>query len=283
MLNKVKIIMELVKFEHTIFALPFAFAGALIAGHGSIAFTKILWILLAMVGARTAAMALNRVIDEKIDAENPRTKERALPKKIISKLAVWLLIFVSLAIFFLAAYNINISCFYLSPIAVLLLTFYSYTKRFTSLSHFYLGMTLAAAPVGGYMAVVPEFTLLQLTLAGCVMFWVAGFDIIYACQDIEFDKNNNLFSIPAVRGMAAALNISRILHFFTIAGFLFAGFLFAAEYPYYIAIAISACLLIYEHSLLKGGSLDKVDIAFFNVNGYVSIIIFAGILINYFV
>lgn len=282
MLNKVKIIMELVKFEHTIFALPFAFAGALIAGHGSIAFTKILWILLAMVGARTAAMALNRVIDEKIDAENPRTKERALPKKIISKLAVWLLIFFSLAIFFLAAYNINISCFYLSPIAVLLLTFYSYTKRFTSLSHFYLGMTLAAAPVGGYMAVVPEFTLLQLTLAGCVMFWVAGFDIIYACQDIEFDRSNGIHSIPAVRGMYGALIISRLMHFFTIAGFIVAGFLIAARYPYYIAIAISSALLAYEHSLLKDGSLDKVDIAFFQVNGYVAVIFIAGVMANYY-
>ncbi len=282
MIERLKMLSELVKFEHSIFALPFAFAGALIAGNGSVSFIKLFWIFVAMNGAYISAMALNRIIDEAIDARNPRTSGRALPMGDISRMGVWLIVIISLASFFWSAYSLNISCLYLAPVALVLLSIYSYTKRFTSLCHLYLGFTLSAAPVGAYMAVTPEFTLIQMVLAWCVMFWVAGFDIIYACQDIEFDRSNGIHSIPAVRGMYGALIISRLMHFFTIAGFIVAGFLIAARYPYYIAIAISSALLAYEHSLLKDGSLDKVDIAFFQVNGYVAVIFIAGVMANYY-
>ena len=283
MLEKIKMISEFVKIEHSIFGLSFAFAGALIAGNESVSGGKILWIFLAMIGAYIAAMALNRIIDEAIDAKNPRTADRALPQKIISRTSAWFIAIISLAVFFFSAYSLNRACFYLAPIAILLLLLYSYTKRFTSLCHLYLGMIHGAAPVGAYMAVIPELTLLQLVLAGCAMFWVAGFDIIYACQDIEFDRKNKIFSIPAVRGMHDALIVSRIYHFLTIAGLVAAGVLFGAKYIYYMAVIISAVLLVYEHSLLKDGSLDKVNIAFFYVNGYVSIIFIAGVILNYLV
>jgi len=277
-----KTIFELVKFEHTIFALPFAFMGALIGSGGSIGIKRTLYILLAMVGARTSAMAFNRLIDASIDARNPRTRDRALPRGIISRKAVWLLILISTALFLFAVRSLNDVCFKLSPVALFLLFFYSYSKRFTSFSHFILGLVLAISPGAGFLAVNPELTLAPIILAASVLTWVAGFDIIYACQDIEFDRAEKLFSLPASIGSQKALKISRFLHFFTIIGFFMTGALIKASFPYYLAALISSLFLVYEHSLLSGGNLQNVNVAFFNVNGYVSIIMFLGTFLNYF-
>lgn len=279
--RKIGIFFELVKFEHTIFALPFAFIGALIAGSGRIPAEKIFYILLAMVGARTAGMALNRLIDRGMDAKNPRTSGRALPKGLIGAGAVRAIVAVSLAVFLFAAYSLNETCFKLTPVCLLALFSYSYAKRFTTVSHFVLGFVLAIAPAGGYLAVRPVLEAPWLLLSASVLAWVAGFDIIYACQDVEFDRKERLYSIPAALGEKRALLISRILHTFTAAGLLVLGRMIGAGYWYFGAAAACFALLVYEHSLLRGGSLEKVDVAFFNVNGYVAVVMFAGTLLNY--
>jgi len=280
--RKIGIFFELVKFEHTIFALPFAFIGALIGGSGSIPADKIVFILLAMVGARTAGMALNRIIDRDIDAKNPRTSTRAIPRGAIGTAAVWAIIAVSLALFLFAAFSLNETCFKLSPVCMFFLFLYSYTKRFTSLSHFVLGFILAIAPAGGYLAVRPVLEAPWILLSASVLTWVAGFDIIYSCQDIEFDRKENLYSIPAKAGAQKALFLSRVLHAFTVAGLVTLGRLIAAGPWYYAAAAACISLLAYEHSLLRGGNLENVDVAFFNVNGYVAVIMLAGTLLNYY-
>ncbi len=234
-----------------------------------------------MAGARTVAMAFNRIADSAFDARNPRTKSRALPAGVISVKSVWALILISAAVFFASAYALNSVCFYLSPLAMFFLLFYSYTKRFTSLSHFVLGLTLAIAPAAGFLAVNTDLSLAPLALSASVLFWTAGFDIIYACQDIDFDRKEKLYSLPALIGATKALFYSRVLHFITISGFVLTGYLIKAKIVYYIFVFICAALLVYEHSLLKGGSLESVNTAFFNVNGLVSIAMFAAVLLNY--
>ncbi|HPG57039.1 MAG TPA: UbiA-like polyprenyltransferase [Candidatus Wallbacteria bacterium] len=274
---------ELVKFEHTIFALPFAFIGLLIGSAGRPDFKTVLLVLAAMTGARTAAMGFNRLIDASIDAKNPRTQNRALPAGLISKTGVASLIVISLAVFFASAFAINEVCFILSPLAVFLLLFYSYTKRFTSLSHFALGLTLAVSPSAGYLAANTVLTLAPLVLSAAVLTWVAGFDIIYACQDIDFDKKEKLYSLPAVAGLGRSLIYSRLLHFFTVSCFILLGYLIAARPVYYFFVAMCAALLIYEHFLLRGSNLKNVNAAFFNVNGSVSIAMFFAVLLNYWI
>ncbi len=234
-----------------------------------------------MAGARTVAMAFNRIADSAIDARNPRTKNRALPAGFISVKSVWALIIISAAVFFTSAYALNVVCFYLSPLAMFLLLFYSYTKRFTSMSHFVLGLTLAIAPAAGFLAVNTDLTPAPLILSASVLFWSAGFDIIYACQDIDFDRKEKLYSLPAAAGPAKALFYSRMLHFMTIAGFIFTGYLIKAKAVYYVFVIICAALLIYEHKLLKDDGLKNINTAFFNVNGLVSIAMFFAVLLNY--
>ncbi len=279
--HKIKILFELVKFEHTLFALPFAFMGMLIGSAGRPGAPKILLIIAAMTGARTAAMAFNRIADAAIDARNPRTSGRALPTGLISFKIVWFLIFISITVFFTAAYMLNKVCFYLAPLALFLLFFYSYTKRFTSLSHFVLGLVLAIAPAAGYLAVNTVLTPAPLVLSASVLAWAAGFDIIYACQDIDFDRKEQLFSLPASAGADKALMYSRLLHFFTVCGFLFCGVFIKAHFIYYVFVFICAALLVYEHSLLKGGELKNINTAFFKVNGLVSMTMFIAVLLNY--
>lgn len=279
--NRIKILLELVKFEHTLFALPFAFMGLLIGAGGVPAADRIILVIAAMAGARTTAMGFNRLADAAIDAKNPRTSSRAIPAGLVSKKSVWALIILSAAVFFAAAYALNDVCFKLSPLALFLLLFYSYTKRFTSLSHFVLGLTLAIAPSAGYLAVNTTLTAAPLVLSASVMFWSAGFDIIYACQDIDFDKKEKLCSIPAAAGLSKSLWWARALHFITIAGFAATGYLIGAKPVYYIFVALCAALLVYEHYLLKDGSLKNVNTAFFNVNGMVSAAMFLAALINY--
>ncbi len=280
MWNKIKILIDLVKFEHTLFALPFAYLGMLLGANKVPSFYYWFWVTMAMVGARTAAMGLNRLIDRKIDAKNPRTRERHLPKGLISVYTVgWLVVF-SLLLLEYAAYKLNWLCVILSPLVVFLLCFYSYTKRFTWMSHFVLGLVEAAAPIGGWIAVTGSLSPAPIYIGISLIFWLAGFDIIYACQDYEFDKKEGLFSIPARFGLEKALHISSFLHILTLIFMVAAGITLRVGIWYWIGITANAVLLIYEHSIIKPRDLTRLNMAFFNINGYISIVMFLCVLME---
>lgn len=273
-LPSLRVFLETIKFSHTIFALPFALTGALLAARGIPSSGQLFWILVAMVGARTAAMGLNRLIDADIDGLNPRTKGRAIPSGLLRKNAVAAWIGVSVSLFLLAAYQLNPLCFSLTPVALVLLVSYSYCKRFTSLSHMVLGLCLAAAPVGAWIAVRGNVELPALLLGGAVLFWVAGFDILYALQDVEFDRSAGLHSIPVRFGIGGALRTARLFHLVTIG--MLAALAFAADLDavYHVGVIAVACLLGYEHSLVREGDLSRLDAAFFTTNGYISCAVF---------
>ena len=274
MLNKIKIILEMIKFEHTVFALPFAFTGAVLAANGLPSWRTILWITVAMVGARSAAMGFNRWADRQFDAENPRTKERALPRGLVTPFQVVLFTALSSAVLIFAAYMLNPLSFYLSPVALTTVFFYSYTKRFTFLSHAFLGLAICLAPIGSWIAVSGKIAAPALVLGGAVLFWLLGFDILYALQDIEFDEKAGLHSIPRRFGIRRALWISRTAHAITMAALFWLSTLLSLGWYYLAGICIALCLIIYEHSLIKESDLSKLDLAFFNMNGYISVTIF---------
>lgn len=271
--------LEMIKFEHSVFALPFALTGALLAWRelgfpAQLLVPKLLWIVVAMVAARSAGMTFNRILDAGIDARNPRTKARHLPAGMLTPQFAWGFLIVTSLIFFLAARQLNQLCLYLAPLALGLLFFYSFTKRFTAYSHLVLGLCLGAAPAAAWIAVTgtldPRIILLTLAVA----FWTAGFDIIYSCQDYEFDSSSELFSLPKQLGISMALLVSRILHvgmIVCLAG-LVAGY--RLGWIAWAGIAAVAGLLIYEQSLVKANDLSRVDAAFFTVNGYVSVLFF---------
>lgn len=276
MVRKLKIILEMIKFEHTIFALPFAFLGAvvgslLINGTWPTA-SQWVWITLAMVGARSAAMALNRVIDAKIDAANPRTKDRAIPAGLISTLESTIFILVSFALLFYSAYQLNMLAVYLLPIAVFFLVIYSYTKRFTWACHLVLGVTIGIAPLGGWVGATGTLTLDAFLLFLGVALWIAGFDVIYATQDADYDKSVRLYSIPSYFGIAKALMIARGIHVFSFAAFLSLFFITPLGIIYLIGVLISGAIMVYEHSLVKPNDLSKVNVAFFTMNGILSMV-----------
>jgi 4-hydroxybenzoate polyprenyltransferase len=273
LLKKIRIVLEMVKIEHTIFALPFAFLGAFLAARGLPGLKQTGWIVVAMVGARSAAMAFNRLADLPFDARNPRTKGRALPKKQLSKTFVAAFIAASSALLVLAASQLNPLSLKLSPLALGILFFYSYTKRFTWLSHIFLGLALAGAPIGAWIAIRGTVNTAPLILGLVVVLWVAGFDIIYACQDVEFDRHEPLFSIPKRFGIAAALWISVILHIIMLG--ILAG-LFVREglgIISYVGLAVVGLLLLYEHSLVRPKDLSRANTAFFTINGWISILL----------
>jgi 4-hydroxybenzoate polyprenyltransferase len=278
-MNKVKVFLEMIKFEHTIFALPFAFMGALL---GSVVvrnelpeWAEIGWIFLAMVGARSAAMGLNRLIDRAIDAKNPRTAGRAIPAGLLSSKEVLLFIAASFALLFYAAARLNPLCVKLLPIAVAMLVLYSYTKRFTWTCHLFLGFTQALAVLGGWVAVTASFDRIGLVLYVTVAFWTAGFDIIYACQDVEFDRREGLYSIPSRFGIARALWIARLFHVVTAGGLIVLFFMAELGWWYLIGILISYVILFYEHYIVKPHDLSRLNTAFFTMNGVLSIVVFA--------
>jgi 4-hydroxybenzoate polyprenyltransferase len=274
MLEKIKIFLEMIKFPHTVFALPFAFTGAVLAVDGLPTGYQVFWILVAMVGARTGAMGLNRLIDAEIDARNPRTSGRAIPAGLLGKGTVALFIVLSLVLFEYAAYRLNDLCLYLSPVAVILLVSYSYCKRFTSMSHLVLGLCLAAAPVGAWIAVKGSVEVPALLLGLGVLFWVAGFDVLYALQDLEFDRSAGLHSIPALLGVTGSLRIARLFHLVLPAVLLALFFMLNLGSVFLVGLIVITALLVYEHGLLWGGDLTKLDAAFFNVNGYISTALF---------
>ncbi|MCL2760533.1 MAG: putative 4-hydroxybenzoate polyprenyltransferase [Desulfuromonadales bacterium] len=278
--HRIVVFLEMIKFPHTVFALPFAFTGALLAANGIPSWDKVLWIIVAMVGARTAAMGLNRLIDAEIDGKNPRTKGRAIPAGFIGKGTVAFFVALSLLILIYAAYRLNPLCLKLSPIAIFFLFLYSYSKRFTSFAHLILGLCLGAAPMGAWVAIRGDLGLPAILLGAAVTFWTAGFDILYALQDLEFDKKEGLYSIPVKLGVNGSLWLARIFHIIMFG--LLVGIYFRMQLGnFFIAgLAISFIMIFYEHWLLRKGDLTKLDAAFFNMNGYISVTIFIATLLD---
>jgi 4-hydroxybenzoate polyprenyltransferase len=269
--------LEMIRFEHSVFALPFALTGALLAFRESPLDTraflwKLCWIVVAMIGARSAAMTFNRILDAEIDARNPRTRQRHIPAGVLSTGFAWAFTAVSTLVFLFAARELNSLCMKLAPVALAVVFFYSYTKRLTSFSHLVLGLSLGIAPAAAWIAVTGSLDprILLLTLA--VTFWTAGFDIIYSCQDYEFDVNAGLFSLPRRLGIAGALWIARLLHVAMIACLLLLVRDFQLGWLSLAGVGAVAALLIYEHSLVKASDLSRVNAAFFTVNGYVSVL-----------
>jgi 4-hydroxybenzoate polyprenyltransferase len=273
-------ILEMIKFEHTVFALPLAYAGAAWAAGGWPGWGKSLWILAAMVGARSAAMACNRLADHRLDAANPRTRNRALPRGELGRPHVILFLVASVALFFVAAAGLNWICFALSPMALFVVLGYSWTKRFTWLSHVFLGLSLSLAPLGGYLAVTGTLSGPIIVFAGGVICWVAGFDVIYACQDIEFDRLAGLHSIPARLGGRTALILSSLFHALAWLLFLTAGVTAGLGGAYYLGLAVVGGLLIIEHRLVSASDLRRLNAAFFTVNSYVSAVLLAAIVVD---
>lgn len=272
--SKVRVFLEMIKFSHTIFALPFALTGAVLAARGLPTGYQIFWILMAMAGARTAAMGLNRLIDAEIDARNPRTAGRAIPAGLIGKGTVAAFILLSVLVMLYAAFMLNRLCLYLAPVALFFLVLYSYCKRFTALAHVVLGVCLGAAPIGAWIAIRGGVALPVVLLGLAVLFWVAGFDILYALQDLEFDRKSGLHSIPVRLGVAGSLWTARLFHLAMLG--LLAGLAVTMGLGalYLAGLAVTAAMLGYEHWLLRGGNLAKLDAAFFNMNGYISVLIF---------
>lgn len=283
MFERPALFLRMIKFSHSVFALPFALTAALMAAGGVPSAEKALWIVAAMVGARSGAMGLNRVIDRKIDALNPRTSGRELPAGKIKTAEALGFSFLSFALLVFAAYMLNPLCLKLSPVAIAVITAYSYTKRFTWASHFVLGAALAGAPVGAWIAVTGSFEPRILPLALAVALWIPGFDILYALQDVEFDKSHGLHSIPARFGAGRALWASRLLHFLSWSLLVLTGAVFGLGVLYRAGVFVAAALFIYEHSLVKKDDLGRLNVAFFNMNGYISLTVFAFTLFDYLI
>jgi 4-hydroxybenzoate polyprenyltransferase len=290
-MQTVKNYLSLVKFSHTIFALPFALIGFFIAiilgktnwnlndsiGWGNditnfVVWSKFLLILICMVTARSAAMAFNRYLDRSFDARNPRTAIREIPAGIISANRALLFTIVNCVLFIVATFFINRICFFLSPVALFVILFYSYTKRFTALCHLVLGLGLSLAPIGAYLAVTGRFDLLPILFSFTVLFWVSGFDIIYALQDIDFDQQHQLHSIPATLGKKKALHVSELLHLLSAACVIAAGFVGHFGWLYWVGVSVFIGMLVYQHSVVKPDDLRRVNLAFMTANGIASVV-----------
>jgi 4-hydroxybenzoate polyprenyltransferase len=278
-LRKLRLTLEMIKFEHSVFALPFALTGALLAVREDGFATpglgwKILLIIVAMVAARSAAMGFNRVVDADIDARNARTKMRHIPAGLLTRAFAWSFVGVSALIFLLAAGALNPLCLRLAPVALGVVLVYSYTKRFTSMSHVVLGFALGIAPAAAWIAVRASLDVRILWLTAAVTLWTAGFDIIYSCQDYEFDRRTGLFSLPGRLGISGALWLSRLFHLGMLVCLLALVHAFALGPVALAGVAVVAALLLWEHRLVHADDLSRVDAAFFTVNGYVSVLFF---------
>ncbi|HIE11904.1 MAG TPA: 4-hydroxybenzoate octaprenyltransferase [Desulfotomaculum sp.] len=268
--RRLKIFMAMIKFEHTVFALPFAYIAALLTEKRLPTAHDIFWVTLAMVGARTAAMSLNRLIDRGIDAKNPRTAGRALPRGLLGTKEVWTYVFLSFGLLLVSAWQLSPLALKLFLPAVIVLWLYSYTKRFTWACHFYLGLTLGLAPVATWVAITNEFALAPVLLGTGVLFWVAGFDIIYACLDYDFDRREGIFSIPARFGIEPALWIAKLCHLLAPVFFAVTGIVLGLGPLYLIGVGFAVAVLLYEHRMVRPGDLSHVGVAFFNMNGILS-------------
>jgi 4-hydroxybenzoate polyprenyltransferase len=274
--NRIRIVLEMIKFEHSVFALPFALTGALLAArtsrHGWPTLGQIAWIVAAMVAARSAAMTINRIVDLRYDRENPRTSTRALATGDLSVSFAWVFTIVAVGLFFVAAWQLNRLALELAPVALAILFFYSFTKRFTNWSHLFLGFALGISPAAAWIAVTGGLDLRMLILCAAVTLWVGGFDVLYACQDVEYDRSAGLFSVPKQFGIARALLIARAMHAGVVALLAWVAASFALPWLAWVGIAVVAALLAYEHSLVRADDLSKLDAAFFAVNGYISLL-----------
>ncbi len=271
-IKRARIYLDAIKFEHTLFALPFAYLGMILASRGWPGWPIVVWTTLAMAGARTGAMAANRLIDAGLDARNPRTATRAIPQGLMSRPEMLGLATGGFALLHIAAWQLNGLALALAPVAMLAVTLYSYTKRFTSGSHWILGLVDGIAPVGGWIAVTGTFSLEAIVLALAVMFWIGGFDVLYGMQDVEFDRQHGLHSIPARFGVRKALWTTRASHAATIVMLLALGNISNLGWPYWVGVGLIGCLLTYENLLLKPHDLSRLNIAFFNINGYIAIV-----------
>jgi 4-hydroxybenzoate polyprenyltransferase len=271
MLGRMGVYLEMVKVAHTVFALPFALMGAFLAAGGMPSGRTVFYIVLAMVGARSAAMGFNRVVDAEIDARNPRTKDRAIPAGQVSKPMAGVFIFLSVLLLMLSAAKLNSLCLILSPALLLLLFSYSYTKRFTWMSHVVLGLCLGAAPLAAWIAVTGAFDPRILAVSFAVLCWVAGFDVLYALQDIEFDRSTGLYSIPRFLGVGRSLWVARAFHFAMAALLLLGYHIFKLGWWYLAGWGLCVAVLAYEHAILSEDDLSRLNVAFFNLNGVVSI------------
>lgn len=276
--GRLRTTLEMIKFEHSVFALPFALTGALLAArathqppHGWPSLWQLLWIVVAMVAARSAAMTVNRIVDLRYDRENPRTRLRALATGALTLNFAWLFTLLAVAIFFLAAWRLNSLALKLAPVALAILSFYSFTKRFTTWSHLFLGFALGVAPAAAWIAVTGGLDARMLILCAAVTLWVGGFDVLYACQDVDYDLRAGLFSVPKRFGVAKALLIARVLHVCMVALLCWLAGSFALPWPAWVGIAVVTALLAYEHSLVKADDLSRLDAAFFAMNGYISV------------
>lgn len=276
--------LSLVKFSHSVFALPFALQGAWMASGGVPELAALAWVVFCAVTARTAAMGFNRLLDRRIDAENPRTRLRELPSGEVSVTGAVLLVAISAVSFVLGAFQLNDLCGYLAVPVLGVLFSYSAFKRFSSLAHLVLGLSLAIAPLGAWLAIRGDWQgdlRPVLCLAFGVLLWVAGFDLIYACQDVDFDRERGLHSIPARLGTAGALRLAKAFHLFAFTAFCAQGVLLHAGLPFWLGIAAAGALLVWEHRLVRPGDLSKIDAAFFTANGFVGIGLFIGLALDF--
>jgi 4-hydroxybenzoate polyprenyltransferase len=273
---------NLVRLPHTVFALPFALVGVVLASYiAPITLSDVVWVVVAFTTARFAAMGFNRIADREIDARNPRTKSREIPSGAMSVREAGVAVTIASLMFFVAAWQLNLLCLTLAPFALGWVLFYSYTKRFTRWSHLVLGVGLSIAPVGGYLAIAGQWSdpwWMLIALAIAVATWVGGFDILYALQDVSFDRENGLYSVPSTFGEANALGIARALHLATVASLAIAGIGAGAGALYYVGVTVAGLLLLYEHSLVKADDFSRLDAAFFTMNGVISIVFLGFVL-----
>ncbi len=264
-LEKTKTLLEAIKFEHTIFALPFAYLGMIFAARGLPTIAQFIWITIAMVAARSLAMAANRLIDRHIDAQNPRTLDRALPRGLLSPRDMTIFCLISFGLLLFASWQLNTLCFALSPVAAIIVVGYSYTKRFTWLCHYILGIADGLAPIGGWLAVTGELSWPPFVLGFIIASWIGGFDLIFSCMDAEFDRKTGLKSIPAQFGIAKALQISTLSHLITVGLLIYLGLLLKLGPLYYTGVFLATCLLIYEHLVVKPNDKSRLTFAFFKL------------------
>ncbi len=281
-MNKFAEILKMIKVEHTVFALPFALLGMVFAAKGIPDIKTFALVILCTLFARNSAMAFNRYLDADIDAKNPRTKDRSIPAGRLSRFFVLAFVIANSIFFMATAYFLNPLAFKLSPIALFVVLFYSYTKRFTSFSHLILGLADGIAPVGGWIAVTGTLDTEVVYLGLAVMLWVAGFDILYSLQDIEFDRTYGLYSLPSKLGIKRSLIISRLFHIIVVVLLAWFGYILKAGFWYWIGLLIASALLFYEHTLIKENDLSRIDQAFFTVNGFFSIIVLVFSTLNFY-
>lgn len=274
MLKKIAVLLEMIKFKLTIFAMPFAFMGAFLAAGGVPELVDFFWIILAMVGARTSAMGFNRIVDRRFDLANPRTSDRAIPAGEIKLTEAWAMVIAAALLFFFACYNLNALTLKLAPLALSLTWFYSLTKRFTSFCHIVLGLALSFSPLGGWVAVSGTLTGFPYALSLGVLFWVAGFDTIYACLDADFDMKAKLHSLPAKLGRKNAFRLAGLFHCAAFLLFVITGLQAQLNVMYYIGVALAAVALLYQHMIVRPTDLSRIHASFFSMNGFVSMAIF---------